>query len=158
MAKTNKWENNTYWAVIKTSFNSSRTTWEEEKNWEYAYMITEGLDKGTFFPQNGLYDSKEEAQQNSHKVREWAAYDRSRARSGYSAYKDRIWVHEVVSRGGIQGTYLPTVGEIKKGMEYIANNLKSENFRSEWVDWAMKHEGMTAAQIRDELIANYLKY
>ena len=44
-------KNNIKYAVIKTSFDSSRKTWEEEKNWEYAYMITEGLEHGTFFPQ-----------------------------------------------------------------------------------------------------------
>lgn len=156
MAKTNKWENNTYWAVIKTSFNSSRTTWDEEKAWEFAYSITEGIDKMTFFPQDGIFETKERAQQKYYDVRQWAAYDRSRARSGYSAYKDRIWVHEVISKSGRNGVYLPTVGEIKKGMEYIANNLKSENFRHEWVDWAVKHEGMTPAQVREELIEAYM--
>ena len=46
---------------------------------------------------------------------------------------------------------------IKKGLAYIAENLKSENFRKDWIDWAVKHEGMSAAQVRKELIDNFLK-
>ena len=156
MAKKD-WSKVTYYATIKTSFNSSRTTWEAEKAWEYAYMITEGLGNGTFFAEGGIFETKDEATRKSYNVREWARYDRSRARYGYSSYKDRIWVHEVISRNGRNGAYLPTVGEIKKGMEEIARRLKEEeNTRMEWVDWAVKHEGWTAAQVRDELIEEYL--
>ena len=102
------------------------------------------------------YDTKEEAKLASCDIREYDRYELANRRYGYSSYKHRIWVHEVLSRGGSNGVYLPTVGEIKKGMEYIANNLKSENFRQEWVDWAVKHEGMTPAQVREELIEDYL--
>lgn len=152
------------YGVAKTSFNSSRNTWEQEKNWEYAYMITEGLAHGTFFPANiGAYvgetlvDTKEEAKNGSYKIRDYAAYDRARARSGYSAYKDRIWVHEFLTKNGRNGVYLPTVGEVKKGIEYIKANLQSEDFRQDWVDWAVAHDGMTPAQVREELIENFLK-
>ena len=153
----NKYENFIHWAVIKTSFDSSRKTWDDEKAWEFAYIITEGLGVGTFFPQGGIFDTKEEAQRKSVDIRQYAAYDRSRARYGYSSYKDRIWVHQVISKSGRNGVYLPTVGEIKKGLEYIANNLKSENYRSEWVDWAAAHDGMKPSEILEELIENYLK-
>ena len=150
----------TGYAVIKTSFDSSRKTWDEEKNWEYAYMITEGLAHGTFFPQRSgrgtIFNTKEEAKLASCDIREYDRYELANRRYGYSSYKHRIWVHEVLSRGGSNGVYLPTVGEIKKGMEYIANNLKSENFRAEWADWAVAHDGMTPAQVREELIENYL--
>lgn len=152
----------TYWGVIKTSFDSSRNTWDEEKNEEYAYMITEGLNSGTFFPQNiGAYvgdylrETKEEAQNASYKIREWARYERERARVGYHHYKDRIWVHECLSRNGKNGVYLPTVGEIKKGIEYIKKDLM-ENPKSRYVDWALAHERMTPAKVREELIINYL--
>lgn len=143
------------YGVAKTSFNSSRTTWDEAKNWEYAYIITSGLGVGTFFADK-LFETKEEAKSHSYQVRDWASYDRSRARYGYSSYKDRIWVHEYITKGGQRGAYLPTVGEIKKGLAYIAENLKSENFRKEWVEWAVANEGKSAAQIRKELIDAYM--
>ena len=148
------------YAVIKTSFDSSRKTWDEEKAWQYAYMITEGLDHGTFFPQRAsrgtIFNTKEEAQNASYDIREYDRYELEHRRYGYSSYKHRIWVHEVLIKGS-NGVYLPTTGEIKKGMEYIANNLQSENYRQEWVDWAVAHDGMSPAQIREELIENYLK-
>lgn len=144
------------YGVAKTSFNSSRQTWDEAKSWEYAYIMTEGLGVGTFFTDE-VFDTKEEAQSHSYKVRDWAAYDRSRARSGYASYKDRIWVHEYIKKPGYREAYLPTVGEIRKGLEYIQNNLKSENYRKEWVDWMVAHENMKPAQIRQELIDEYLK-
>lgn len=150
--------------VAKTSYDSSRKTWEEEKNWEYAYIITEGLEHGTFFAQNigsyvgeTLVDTKEEAKNGSYKIRDYDRYKLANRRYGYSSYKHRIWVHEFLTKNGRNGVYLPTVGEIKKGMEYIANNLRSENFRAEWADWAVAHDGMTPAQVREELIENFLK-
>lgn len=151
------------YGVIKTSFDSSRKTWEEEKTWEYAYMIIEGLHASTFFPQTiGMYngdclrDTKEEAQNASYKIRDYAREDRANARYGYCSYKDRIWVHECLTRNGSRGVYLPTVGEVKKGIEYIKANLQSENFRQDFVDWAVAHDKMTPAQVREELIENYL--
>ena len=151
------------YGVIKTSFDSSRKTWEEEKTWEYAYMIIEGLHASTFFPQTiGMYngdclrDTKEEAQSASYKIRDYARYERERARYGYCSYKDRIWVHECLTKNGSRGVYLPTVGEVKKGLEYIKANLQSENFRQDFVDWAVAHDKMTPAQVREELIENYL--
>ena len=144
------------YGVAKTSFDSSRSTWDRAKSWEYAYIITSGLGVGTFFTDK-LFETKEEAKNYSHLVRDRAAYDRSRARYGYLKYKDRVWVHEYLYKGHGRPAYLPTVGEIKKGLAYIAENLKSENFQKEWVDWAVKHEGMSAAQVRKELIDNFLK-
>lgn len=152
------------YGVAKTSFDSSRKTWEEEKNWEYAYMITEGLGHGTFFAQNiGAYvgetlvDTKEEAKTGSYKIRDYDRYELANRRSGYSSYKHRIWVHEFLTKNGRNGVYLPTVGEIKKGMEYIKANLQSEDFCQDWVDWAVAHEGMIPAQVREELIEDFLK-
>ncbi len=159
MAKTNKYESVTFFGVAKTSFDSSRRTWDEEKTWEYAYMITSGLSSSTFFPEsNKVFDTKDEAQRFSYDVREWARYDRERSRYGYCHYKDRIWIHEFVKKPGYFPAYLPSVGEIKKGMDYIHNELMNEEKpRAEYVEWATTHEGMTAAQVRDELIENYLK-
>ena len=144
------------YGVVKTSFNSSRTTWEDYKTWEYAYMMTEGLGAGTFIADE-LFDTKEEAKSHSYEVREWDRYELEHRRSGYSSYKHRIWVHEFISKSGNGGAYLPTVGEIRKGLEYIKENLKSEKFDHDWVDWMVAHEDMTPAEIRQELIDNYMK-
>lgn len=151
------------YGVAKTSFDSSRKTWDEAKNWEYAYIITSGLEHGTFFAQNfGAYvgetlvDTKEEAQGKSYQIRAFAAYDRARRRYGYSSYKDRIWVHEFLTKDGHNGVYLPTVGEVKKGMDYIYKNIMSEKFDTDWLAWWEAHEGMKPAQVRQELIDNFM--
>lgn len=148
------------YGVAKTSFDSSRKTWEEEKNWEYAYMITTGLEHGTFFAQRAskgtFFETIVGAQEAASDIREYDRYELANRRYGYSSYKHRIWVHEFITKDGSNGVYLPTVGEVKKGIEYIKANLQSENFRQDWVDWAVAHEGMTPAQVREELIEDYL--
>lgn len=147
--------------VAKTSFNSSKQTWEQAKAWEYAYMITNGLSAGTFFaqsaPKGTYFETIVGAQEASYKIREYNRDELANRRYGYSSYKNRIWVHEFLTKDGRNGAYLPTIGEVKKGIEYIKENLLSENFRSEWVDWAGAHDGMTPTQIRNELIENFLK-
>lgn len=143
------------YAVIKTSFNSSRTTWDEEKSSQFAYMITNGLAHSTFFPQGKVFETKEDAQREASDIRFWEREERAHRRYGYASYKDRIWVHEVIKAPGRFAAYLPTVGEIKKGMEYIHNNVMSDNPSSDYIDWSIKNEGKSAKEIREELINNY---
>lgn len=151
------------YGVAKTSFDSSRKTWDETKAWEYAYIITSGLARGTFFAQNiGAYvgetlvDTKEEAKIASYKIRDYDRDELRNRRYGYSSYKHRIWVHEFLTRDGHHGVYLPTVGEVKKGMEYIHKNIMSEKFNTDWLAWWEAHEGMKPAQVRQELIENFM--
>lgn len=143
------------YGVIKTSFDSSRETWDEAKAKEFAYIITSGLAAGTFFVQGKVYEDKEDAKNESYEVREWAAYDRSRARYGYASWRDRIWVHEVEKIPGKCAVYLPSIGEIKKGMEYIHANVMGDNPSRDYIDWEVAHDKMTPKQIREELLAQY---
>lgn len=145
------------YAVIKTSFNSSRTTWDKEKSFQFAYIIINGLSHSTFYPQSGVFETKEDAQREASDIRFWAREEKSRQRYGYASYKNRIWVHEVIKAPGKSAAYLPTVGEIKKGMEYIHNDVMSDNPRADYIDWSIKNEGKSAKEIREELINNYIQ-
>lgn len=146
------YKDNIRYGVAKASFDSSYHTWNEEKVMEIAYIIILGLEEGTFFTDK-LFKTKEEAIEHSYDVHDYSSYERSRRRYGYSSYKDRIWVHEYLSKSSYRGVYLPTIGEIKKGMEFIAESNTSQEYN----DWAANHKGMTAAQVREELIKDYLE-
>lgn len=147
------YEDHIKYGIIKTSFSSRRPhSWEEEKAITYALMIVDGLGKNSFFVR-GVFDDKETAKNAIYGVRQNAAYDRRNQRYGYSHYSDKIWIHEVICKRR-EATFLPTISEIKKGLE-IMKSYPEEDF-GKFGEWIEKNEDMSPKEIREKLIEDYL--
>ena len=146
------YENYIYYGIIKTSFSSRRPhSWEEEKAITYALMIVNGLGNDSFFV-GGVYDDKETAKSSIYGVRQNAAYDRRNQRYGYSHYSDKIWIHEVIGKSGYRPVFLPSIADIKKGLEI----MKSYPEDSKFGEWIKKNGDMKPKEIREKLIKDYL--
>ena len=153
------------YSIIKTSYNSNKSSWKEDQEFAFARMIVEGLGNSTFFPQRARYagsdryccDSKEDAMRSLLDIRAEEKLEKSRERIGYSAYKTKIWVHQVLTHYGNRPVYLPSVGEIKKGLEFIKQCVSSKSADEDTIDWYGANKDKSATQVLDNLIEKYIK-
>ena len=157
MAKKN-FNDVVFYSVFKTSYNSSKTTFDKEHTFNIIRIMIDGIGECICHPQIGLTKNKEEAKNGAYVTRDREAYHRKNARYGYASYKSKVWIHEAIKRSGSEGEYLPTVGEIKKALEFIKDNLATENFNRDWMEWYIENEGKKPSQIREELIKDYLSF
>ena len=160
------YENYIKYGIVKTSYNSSKITWKEKQDEEFAYMIIEGLGFGVFFPQRACFgpnrdgyccDTKEEAKKVLQEVRFQEKRNRESVRAGYLSYNHKLWVHQVLKVAGKYPVYFPSVAEIKKGLEYIKKIVLSNEANKKTLAWYETNKDKSAAKVREELVENFLK-
>lgn len=103
-----------------------RSEWQDHKNWKIVDMIIND-DMTGFFNHSKATEDKEVAMMDAEDFRDGNRISKqySKNPSGW-AYK--VWVHECNSKGD----YLPTLGEVKKALEWAANKAM-EDAHSAWM-------------------------
>lgn len=114
------------YGVFKFTFDSRRWTAQNEKNWEvyYNYIMKEDHGFGITAESNGWYRGTDITTEDKNQALRWAQEkryeakeERSRARYGYSSYRDAIVVHECDEKG----EWIASPAEIKRAIEWRLN-------------------------------------
>lgn len=102
-----------------------REDWQNHKNWKIIDMIINDESTG-FFNHSKATEDKEVAMRAAEGFR-----DGNRISKQYSknpaGWSYKVWVHEC----NMRGDYLPTLGEVKKALEWAADKAM-EDSQSAW--------------------------
>lgn len=139
------------YGVAETTYNSNEDTWESHKGYQLANIITCGLGSGVFFLRSDLMENKDSAQNEYYEIRRSDASERRDEWYRYNKYKNKFWVHEFIKNDNGWKAYLPTISEIKCGIEYMKAHPEYKGF-SEWLN---DNVNKKPADIRKSLIEKF---
>lgn len=153
-----------YYGLAKGTYDSIKYDWDTFKKEQFAYIICKGLSNGTFFlqhaglynsnyPYDSLFEDKNDAVQKGYDIRRIVNEERRRCCPCYTKYHDRVFVHEFIRHSKYDVAFLPTVNEIKQGIEYMKANADKKDDYAKWLDG---NKDKSPKQVREELISQYM--
>lgn len=113
-----------YYAAYNSSVKR-RENWEDHKNWTIIDMIITGGVSG-FFNHSKATEDKEVAMRAAEELRE-----ENRISRQYSKNPTRLFYKVFVHQCNSKGDYLPTLGEVKKALQWAADKAM-ESPSSAW--------------------------